>query len=120
MNYQSLPNYIKGAIDNETPFKVIKMGQYEIRHYWSKKGTHDFQVYSVAYGPWNPETESRICAYHKTGGCGYDKEANGFAHICRMIGVKPKGMVLDSEGINQKYHVGGNFYRVPKKDLRKA
>jgi len=119
MNYRDLPQQVKTTIDNETPFKVIKMGEHEIRQYWTKKGVYGSQVITILWGPYNEKTESCLIGYDKTGGYGYCKESAGFDAALLLIGKKPKGMTPGSEGINHKYHVGGNFYQVPVKDLRK-
>lgn len=120
MNVQSLPNYVKNVIYNETPFKVISFGEYEIRLYWSKKGVYGYQVIMVLWGSWDEKTESFLKGYFKTNGCGYSKEDSAIEKAFRAIGKKPKGMALGSESINYKYHVGGNFYKVPVKDARKV
>lgn len=105
--------YVRNLIDNTTPETVIEIGEFEIRQYWTKGGIYGQQVVTVVFN--YPDFFE-----HKTDGCGFCKMSDGLFHAFKHIGIKPKGMRLGRERISRNYHIGGNFYRVPKKDIRKV
>lgn len=121
MNINNVPKNIRSVMDNETPFRVISIDDFELRLYWTPtRGVAGYQCIGVVWGPYNEQTESCLVAYAKTGGGGYCKESDMLGRMFKAIGIKPKGMVLGGQDMNYDYKVGGNFYRVPKKDIRKA
>lgn len=97
---------------NETPFAVIDFNGVEIRQYWtgSNKNTYGFQVLTCIFFGTDFYEESST-------GCGYCKASQGLELAFRHLGKIPKGHGHDR--ISHKYHVGGNFYKVPNKDIRK-
>lgn len=117
-NFRDLPKWAQNMSDNETPFQCIKMGGYEIRLYWTRGDLP--QVGAIVWGPYDTETESCLVGYYKTGGGGYCKKSAAFGSVCHGLGIKPKGVYLGGDEIPWRYKVGGNFYRVPKKDIRKV
>ena len=109
------------AINNETPFKVIKIDSWEIRLYWTKNsGVYGYQVIAVVWGDYYEHLDGLERYSYKTGGCGYCKESSAVEHCFRQIGIKPKNMILGSSSIDHNYRIGGNFYSVPLKDIRKV
>lgn len=109
---KDIPNSVFNAIKNETPFKVVQFGPYELRLYWvSPNGTYGPQVQAVAYGP------DGYCWEYKTGGCGYCKESTAMEMFWRDCGYHPRENDYLHSEINYSYRVGGNFYRVPVKDI---
>ena len=100
-------------VDTTTAEVVIAMGNYEIRQYWTKGGVYGPQVLTCIFGDYPNFFE------HKTSGCGYCKLSAGLEAALQHVWLKPRGMQLGCERINRKYHVGGNFYKVPKKDIVK-
>ncbi len=110
---------IKNTIQNETPFKVIEIGKYEIRLYWTaRKGVYGHQVVSEIY------SNHAHVFFSISSGCGYCKESEMTTKAFREIGIAPRELKETIERhchdtINYRYKVGGNFYRVPKKDILK-
>ena len=110
MNYQTIEKSCESA-----PFlKVELTGKGWIALYWSlRAGTYGHQVYCVA-------SDYETAHFSKSNGCGYCKESNQLELALRFLGIHPRGMTLGGEGIPHQYHIGGNFYRVPKKDQLRA
>lgn len=97
-------------MDNETPFKVIQIGDIEIRQYWTAKGVYGHQVLTCIFGMY-PEFHE-----YKTSGCGYDKSASGLEWAWRILGKRPF-KVQENDSRMNAYHIGGNFYQVPVNDV---
>jgi len=101
-----------------TPFKVIKTPTDRIELYWTKGGIYGAQVLVCVF---NPHKDSM---YYKTGGCGYCKESDATTRVFRWLGYSPRGLKDTIERhchdtICFSHRVGGNFYRVYKKDILK-
>jgi len=98
------------------PFRVISILNHEIRLYWTKnKGTYGYQVVTVIF------TDNTLSHTSVTKGCGYCKESQATRGAFIFVGLVPRenshlpGEVKESQ-IDYKYKVGGNFYKVPRKD----
>lgn len=106
---------VRNLLDFETPFTVIDFGgDIEIRQYWTKGGVYGPQVVTVIFN--YPED-----VWHcKTSGCGYCKQSSGLSSAFKHLGIRPKSMRLGGEKMPREYHIGGNFYRVPKSKIRKV
>ena len=111
---KNTPDSLWKIIRNETPFRVIKFGPYELRLYWvSLNSVYGAQVQAVAYG------SHGFCWRYKTSGCGYCKESHAMEWFWRECGYHPRANSYLHDTINHQYHVGGNFYRVPNRDILK-
>jgi hypothetical protein len=99
-------------MDNTTAFRVIEMGDIEIRQYWtSSVGLYGYQVVTVIFdGNGTPDM--------RTTGCGYDKPSAGLEWALYLTGNRPVGMQENGD-VPRCYYIGGNFYRVPV-DMCKA
>jgi len=104
---------IRKIMDNETAFKVIEMGEDTIQMYHcSKGGMYGWQVLAVWFH------KHGYKGHYKTGGCGYSKENAAENEAFRATGKMPKGY-SEGSGLDYEYRVGGNFYKVPSKMIRK-
>ena len=112
MKTNNLSNQANKLRDNETPFRVINMGGFDIKLYHTPKGTYGHQVLGIVWGPYNPDTESCLVATAKSSGYGYCKEDSVLGELLQDINLKPLGMKLFSESIPHDHHVGGNYYYV--------
>lgn len=107
------------------PFVVVDTPEGNIRLWWSlRPGTYGNQVYGFAINLDKCEKDGTIGKanaghFYKTGGCGYCKESAALEHLLLMLNRKPRGMNLGAEGIPYQYKVGGNYYKIPKKDWLK-
>ena len=100
------------TMDNETPFTVIAFGDYEIRQYWTSKNSgNGWQVLTVIFS--YPEFYE-----YKTNGGGFNKTNAGLEWAFRTLEKQPRGFKY-GDGIDIKYHIGGNFYRVSKSNIIK-
>lgn len=108
-----MKEYVKNILRNENPSHVIEMGGYTIKLFdCSKTGVNGWQKLAVCFNaPNKPMT-------FKTNGYGYCKTGSVLDSIFHTIGIKPKGFTEGSSELYE-YHVGGNFYRVPKSKIRK-
>lgn len=115
-----MKKHVRNTIDNETAFNEINFGDYRISLYWTKNaGMYGHQVvYEVL------KIGEGIVLADSTTGCGYCKKSEALATCFRFIGSAPRAMLstLNKYCIMEmphQYFVGGNFYRVPKKDILK-
>lgn len=104
-----------------TPFVCVETPTGNIRLFWSKRaGTYGHQVYGFAIdmgaGEKAQQPEGR---FYKTDACGFCKESQALHMLFMSLGYAPRGMRLGSEGVPHKYRVGGNYYRIPKRDWLK-
>lgn len=96
------------------PFVCVETPEGNVRLWWSKNsGTYGHQVYWFAIGA------DGVGHFGKTGGCGYCKESSALEWAFRAIGKKPRDMRLGGEGVPYQFKMGGNFYRIPKRDWLK-
>ena len=101
---------IRNLVDHETPFMEIALPENRtIRLYWTKGGTYGPQVLSMIYDD--------TPLYNITGGCGYNKTHAALKTCFDELERAPRGFKSSQD--LYPYHVGGNFYRVPKKDWLK-
>jgi len=98
--------------EQTTAFQVIEMGDYLIELYWTRAGTYGQQVASIVFKHHGFHGE------HRTSGCGFDKIADATESVFATLGVMPANYNPGSEPLPWEYHVGGNYYRVPKKSIR--
>jgi len=103
------------------PFKVIDLGgQVLIKHFWSKRqGATGYQVHTVVHDLRPPEI---VMGYNQTAGAGYCKESQAYWTALAGVGLmarEDRGAVKGGAGISHKYHVGGNYYFVPKSEILK-
>jgi len=99
---------IRNLVDHGTPFKEIELPERRtIRLYWTKGGEYGPQVAALLYG-------GEDVLYEVTGGCGYNKEYSALEYCFHELGKAPRGFKRHDQEL-YNYHVGGNFYRVPKK-----
>jgi hypothetical protein len=112
---QDMPKRYDTLRQNETPFKVIEMGPFEVQLYWSRGGVNGWQVVTLCW-----HTAIGLVWTYKTAGGGYCKESASLEYCFGNIGKMPKGHNLGGSSISNAYRVGGNFYRVPKSAIRKA
>jgi hypothetical protein len=112
--YNVLSKRARNIQDASAPFKVIDMpGGRSIRLYWTPRaGMYGHQVLAVWY------ENNSLAGEYITGGCGYCKEGAATWYALRALQARPRGGCRDNE-LNYKYHVGGNYYRITKKDLMK-
>ena len=106
---------LRQLVDNETPFiEIACPDNITIRLWWTTGGAYGLQVVTVIYGPDDgyPVTE-------KTNGCGYSKPNEAIEVAFYHIGMMPRGYRVGS-GMPERYHVGGNYYRIPRKHWMKA
>ena len=103
---------IRNLVDGETPFMEIELPERRrIRLYWTKGGAYGPQVMALIYG-------GDDVLHETTGGCGYNKTHAALETCFDELGRMPRG--FDKTQDLYPYHVGGNFYRVPKKDWLKS
>ena len=102
-------------VDNSTPFIVCTMGDHELRLYWTKS----YNVLGLVWGPYDQERGTCLVSQHVSTGGGYCKTDHILALLFNDLGVKPKGMDLGGSDIPWKYKVGGNYWNIPKSDIRK-
>jgi len=99
---------IRNLVDHETPFKEIELPERRtIRLYRTKRGNHGRQVVAFLYG------EDGVL-YEITNGYGYNKEYSALEYCFHELGKMPRGFRRHDQEL-YNYHIGGNFYRVPKK-----
>ena len=100
-------------VDNSTPFKVIALPEnFEARLYWTKGGTYGPHVKVFLYGFGNDDYPKT----YTTGGCG---EGAALDAVFCELGRKPRGWNGEGDDVPYRYYIGGNYYRVPKKDWLK-
>ena len=70
---------------------------------------------------WTKGQDGREGAFYDiTTGVGYCKRSTATYRAMTHAGVIPRGMQgAGQRDLDHKYHVGGNYYRVPAKDLVK-
>ena len=103
---------IRNLVDHETPFKEIDLpGGYTIRLWWTKGGMYGPQVLAIIYGL--GEEHEDFPVYSITDGCGYSKEHHALDECFSHLGRAPRGFEKTQRMF--PYHVGGNYYRVPRK-----
>lgn len=109
---KNVPDSVWNSIKHETPFKVVSFGPYELRLFWvSPRGMYGPQVLAVAYG------SHGYCWSDKTGGCGYSKECAAMESFWRACGYHPRANDYFHSEIHHSYRKGGNYYKVPKRDI---
>jgi hypothetical protein len=94
-----------------TPAYDIEIGKFNIEQYWTSP--EKLQVVTVVFKC------NLYFSEHRTNGHGYCKMSAGLEATWPAIGIIPRLQSKYGDKINNAYHVGGNFYRVPKKDIRK-
>ena len=95
-----------------TPFMHVETPSGNVRLWWSKNsGTYGFQVYGFAY-----DSETGETRFYKTDGYGYCKESSALQVLFKHLGRKPRGMRLGGETVPNQYRLGGNYYKINKKD----
>ena len=103
----------------ETPYREINFGnQVTIRQYWTlRAGTMGFQVHTIVH---DYRGEKITVSHGKTCGYGYCKESKSYDSALRAMGIRAKeDTSRGASGVSHKYHVGGNYYFVPKSEIRK-
>ena len=109
---------IKNTLVESTPFVVLQVTKkgrvtHELRQYWSaNSGTYGFQVCAQI---WHNGDYSE----DKTGGFGYCKAGQVF---CDFINDIVGGNTIsggDAEYYLRDYNIGGNYYRISERALRK-
>ena len=113
-NATQIYDQVKKSCDT-VPFKEIEFsGKATVKLYWSKRqGATGYQVHTIIHNFQGPEV---VMGYFKTNGYGYCKESAAYWQALRTLGImtkEDKNRGHGSSGINHKYHIGGNFYRVP-------
>lgn len=108
----------QNLINETTPFKVIKIKDYTLSLYWTKKGSYGYQVVTTIF-----KMGKGVVSDSKTNGYGYDKTADALDRAFRFINLAPKSMLASMKKFCQddlpfEYRVGGNFYKVLSKDVR--
>jgi hypothetical protein len=99
---------LRHIADCETPFKEIDFmfyhGKPTVRMYWTKGGAYGCQVRTFIY--WHNGEPAET---HVTNGCGYCKETESIQIVLDRL-----KLAMDAEHFkkNDKYHVGGNYFRV--------
>lgn len=104
----------------ETPFREILLhDKGMIRLYWTTRpGTYGYQVHAIVHK--YTEDGNIFVAHSKTDGMGYCKESEAYWRALRFLGIKTReDKDPCSSGIAHKYHIGGNFYKVPKSEIVK-
>ena len=111
---------IKNSEVESTPVAVLQVTKgndivAELRQFWTaKSGQYGYQIASQQ---WIGEE------YHerKTAGCGYSKTQDDFnSFLIDLFGnYCSYGGDIDWLCRGSKYHVGGNFYRIPLSQLKK-
>ena len=103
----------------ETPYRVINFGdQITIKHYWTlRAGQMGYQMHTIAH---DFRGETVTVSHGKTNGNGYCKESESYDSALRAMGIRSKEDTnIGASGVPHKYHVGGNYYYVPKSEIRK-
>ena len=103
---------------DSVPFKEIQFtGRALIKLYWTKRqGSLGYQVHCVVH---DFTGENVKMHYFKTGGFGFCKDSDSYWRALRCLDLmtrQDKGAVKGGASIDHKYHIGGNFYRVPKSE----
>lgn len=102
---------IRNRVDHDTPFMEIALpGRRMIRLWWTPVRAYGPQVLALIYGDDTP-------LYWVSGGCGYNKTHAALETCFDELGKEPRG--FSSSQDLYRYHVGGNFYRVPVRDWLK-
>ena len=115
---KTLTKKIQTYINDNTPFRVIDLPNHTIKLWWSKKGTNGYQCIVVLY-----HNKGGEHTYFKTGGFGYCKESSALKQAFKVVGNAPKEMASQYKRYLEPslpfcYHVGGNYYKVPKSEMR--
>jgi|SaaInlStandDraft_1057018.scaffolds.fasta_scaffold40625_3 hypothetical protein len=103
----------------EIPHKEINFGnQVTIKQYCTlRAGAMGFQVHTIMHD----YRSKHIKVLHgKTCGTGYCKESESYDSAISAMGIRTKEDTSKGPSeISHKYHVGGNYYFVPKSEIRK-
>lgn len=103
----------------ETPYREINFGnQVTIRQYWTlRAGTMGFRMHTIVH---DYRGEKITVSHGKTNGYGYCKESESYDNALRAMGIRAEEDTnRGASGVSHKYHVGGNYYFVPKSEIRK-
>jgi len=103
----------------ETPHREINFGdQVTIKQYWTlRPGAMGHQIHTIVR---DYRGKNITVSHGKTNGTGYCKESESYHSALRAMGIRAKEDACeDSSGVSHKYHVGGNYYFVPKSKIRK-
>ncbi len=103
----------------ETPYREINFGdQVTIKHFWTlKAGTMGYQMHTIVH---DYRSKKSTISHGKTSGNGYCKESDSYDSSIRAMGIRTKeDTSRGASEISNKYHVGGNYYFVPKSEIRK-
>jgi hypothetical protein len=91
--------------NDSTPFIFLRMGNDALHCYWWNR-----QVVVIAF------KDHSYLGYYRTGGSGFNKEDAALDEGFRMLGKAPRGWY---EGATYTdFRKGGNYYLVPKKEIR--
>jgi len=118
LNSTQIYDMVKRAC-GETPFREINFGDLvTIKQYWTLiSGVMGFQMHTIAH---DYRGESITVTHGKTRGHGYCKESESYDSALRAMGIRAKGdLCKGSSGISHRFHIGGNYYFVPKSQIRK-
>ena len=101
--------------DNGQQINEINLGTCWIKQFWTPNaGTYGHQVLTM----WCTYGDIDSFAYDITSGCGYCKKGAGLWAAFRSLGLRVRGVSIENE-MDWKYRKGGNYYKVPKKDVMK-
>ena len=103
----------------ETPFREINFGDLvTVSQYWTlRAGVMGFQIHTVVH---DYRGENITVSHSKTNGYGYCKESESYDSAISAMGIRAKGdLCKGSSGISHRFHIGGNYYFVPKSEIRK-
>jgi len=105
----------------DIPMRHIDFSNYiTIKQYFTKRaGALGYQMHTVIHDFRNTNT---VMSHNVTGGTGFCKESSAYWKALRHIGLMTrhdKASSHEGSGVSHNYHVGGNYYRVPAKDILK-
>ena len=103
----------------ETPYREINFGDLvTVRQYWTlRAGAMGYQMHTIAH---DYRGESITVSHSKTNGYGYCKESESYDSAISAMGIRSKEDTCNGASVvSHKYHIGGNYYYVPKSQIRK-
>lgn len=91
----------------------------KMRLYWSANaGAYGYQIGALCWD-WRDENNTSPMSEFITGGCGYCKESHAFALFLTDLDLRAGGGEVGYYFNGTKYHLGGNYYRVPLSVLKR-